>query len=384
LNALLLAVAAATALFLAYVLTRLALWGARAPRLRSFDASLDHWPLVSVVIAARNEERNVGEALQSVLRLDYSNLEVVFVNDRSTDRTGEIVRDIAHHDPRLRVIEIAELPNGWLGKNHALHRGAAESSGEILLFTDADVVFESPVLRNAVVCMQQRRLDHLTSGFAITSPTLRLRLFVVGFMFYFMMYSRPWDAPDPKSAAHVGIGGFNLVRANVYRAAGGHNPIAMRPDDDMMLGKLLKKNGARQELVDPQGMLRVEWYSSLREAARGFEKNGFSGVEYSVARLIGASFALFAVNIWPFIGMLLAEGPARWLNLGIAAALVLTVGALAVHTRTGNPAYGLAFPLVTLLFIAMIWRSALLALKNGGVQWKDTFYSLEELRQNRI
>jgi hypothetical protein len=203
-------------------------------------------------------------------------------------------------------------------------------------------------------------------------------------MFFFMLYSRAWAAKNPKSSAHVGIGGFNLVRADLYRRVGGHQPIAMRPDDDMMLGKLLKMNGAKQELVDPEGALRVEWYSSLREAARGFEKNGFAGVGYSVPRLIGATLALFAVNVWPFVAIFITHGAARWLNLIIAFVLVLTVGALAIHSRTGKFGYGLAFPFVSLVFIAMIWRASLLALRNGGVRWKETFYSLAELRANKI
>jgi glycosyltransferase involved in cell wall biosynthesis len=380
----LLAIAVASAIGLAWILARLALWGLTAPRLRAATLDLERWPSVSVVIAGRNEERNVGEALQSVLALDYPELEVVFVNDRSTDRTGAIVRELAGGDPRLRLLDVGELPAGWLGKNHALHQGASDARGELILFTDADVVFDPSTLSRAVYWMLALKLDHLTSGFTVTAPTLRLRLFVAAFSFYFMLYARPWGASNPRSSAYIGIGGFNLVRAEHYRAAGGHEPIAMRPDDDMMLGKLMKKSGGRQALADPAGLIRVEWYPSLREAARGFEKNAFAGLEYSVVRLIGATIGLLTVCVWPFVAIFVTAGAVRWVNFAIAAVLVMTVGAMAVHTRMGSVAYGLALPLVTLVFLAMVWRASLLAIRRGGVRWKDTFYRLEDLRASRF
>ena len=121
-------------------------------------------PRVSIVIPARNEERNLEEALRSVLALDYDNLEIDVVDDRSTDRTGEILDRMAAADPRLRVVHVRELPPGWLGKNHALWLGAAKATGEFLLFTDADIVMEPTALRRAVGAMVADGLDHLTAS----------------------------------------------------------------------------------------------------------------------------------------------------------------------------------------------------------------------------
>ncbi|MCI5159154.1 MAG: glycosyltransferase family 2 protein, partial [Candidatus Electrothrix sp. AUS1_2] len=122
----------------------------------------DKPPSVSVIIPACNEEQELETALTSVLSLDYPNLEIIVLDDRSTDATPQILDRMASQHPRLRVIHITELPAGWLGKNHALHLGAARATGEYLLFTDADVHYTPDTLRRAVARMETRTLDHLS------------------------------------------------------------------------------------------------------------------------------------------------------------------------------------------------------------------------------
>ncbi|HSN69548.1 MAG TPA: glycosyltransferase, partial [Thermoanaerobaculia bacterium] len=250
--------------------------------LRDLPDGGDSWPMVSVVVAGRDEELSVEDAMRSLLALDYPHLEVVAVDDRSADGTGEILRRIASEDPRLRPVTIRELPAGWLGKNHALHAGAAAARGELLLFTDADVIFEPSALRRAVRYMRERQLELLTASPELVIRSVRVGIFIATFALFFSMFSKPWRARLRSPRFHVGVGAFNLVRASFYRAQGGHEPIRMRPDDDMKLAKLLQKGGGREELVFGLGMIRVAWYSSVREAVRGLEKNAFSGVEYSL------------------------------------------------------------------------------------------------------
>jgi len=200
---------------------------------------------VSIIIAARNEERNVEEALRSILRQDDANLEVIAVDDRSTDRTGAILDRLAGADPRLRIVHLKELPPGWLGKNYALDRGAEQASGDLLLFTDADVVMQPSTVSRAVGYSLEHQIDHLAIAPDIKMPGVLLKLFAGAFAIFFSLYARPWKASDPRSKRYVGIGAFNLVRKDVYRAVGGHQAIAMRPDDDLKLGKLVKRNGYR-------------------------------------------------------------------------------------------------------------------------------------------
>ena len=213
---------------------------------------------VSVIIPACNEERNIEEALASVLNQDYPSLEFIVINDRSTDRTGDILRRLATADSRIQVAEIQALPQGWLGKNHALHVGAQQATGDILLFTDADIVMHPQTVSKAVTFLLEQGRDHITMAPETRMPTTLLGIFVAAFAIFFSIYARPWRAKDPRSRMHIGIGAFNLVRAEVYRAVGGHVPIAMRPDDDLKLGKLITKNSYRQEFLFGKEMLAVE------------------------------------------------------------------------------------------------------------------------------
>jgi cellulose synthase/poly-beta-1,6-N-acetylglucosamine synthase-like glycosyltransferase len=340
-------------------------------------------PRVSILIPARNEERNLEEALRSILALDYGNLEIDVVDDRSTDRTGEILDRMAAADPRLRVVHVRELPPGWLGKNHALWLGAGKATGELLLFTDADIVIEPLALRRAVGAMVAGELDHLTASPSIERPSALFEMFIGVFALFFALFTRPWKVKDPKSPAHVGIGAFNLVRASAYHAAGGHRAIAMRPDDDLKLGKLLKKSGFRPEFVFGQGALRVEWYASVRELIQGLMKNAFSGVDYRVSVVVVSTVIQLVLLVWPFLALFLTSGPTRWLNL--ASVLVLFclcwINAPLAEVRRWH---GVALPLATLLFLYIVWRAMILTLWNDGINWRGTHYPLAELKANKV
>ena len=340
-------------------------------------------PKVSVIIPACNEERNIEEALQSILHQDYANLEILVINDRSIDSTGERLNRLALSYPQLRVFHLTELPLGWLGKNHALHYGAQQASGEILLFTDADIVMQPSVIRRAVHYLLAENLDHLTISMEIRMPGVLLGMFTLAFGIFFSMYSRYWRAGQPRSRAHVGIGGFNMVGAKVYRKIGGHSKIAMRPDDDMKLGKLIKQSGFRQEFLFGLEMMQVEWYASLAEAVRGLEKNSFAGIDYSVLKLTGSTLLLFALNVLPFLVIPFTHGATQIINIATSI-FILLFCAYGAAFHNLKRWYAIGFPLVTLIFIFIMWRSALLALRNDGINWRGTHYALAALKANRF
>src|ERR1700759_114965 len=213
-----------------YVITAIDLWfGNRRIRLLRNIPPLetDKWPAVSVVIAARNEKRNIEEALQSVLNQDYPHLEIIVVNDRSTDRTGEILDRMAARDERLRPIHITELPKGWLGKNHALDFAARQASGEFLLFADGDIVMNPTTIRRAVSHAEREPRDHIAIGPEARVPGVWLNAFIGVFGFFFSLFARPWKPADPRSSRFIGVGAFNLIRAKAYRAVDGHEAIRM-------------------------------------------------------------------------------------------------------------------------------------------------------------
>ena len=340
-------------------------------------------PKVSVVIAARNEARKIERGLQSVLAQDYPNIEFIAVDDRSTDETGRILDRMDGHDARLHVVHITDLPDGWLGKTHALHVGAERATGELLLFIDADVVMERTVVRRAVSYLVDHRLDHVALGPKMEMPGTLLSMFGGAFILFFGLYAKPWKARDPRSPRHIGIGAFNLLRAEVYRAIGGHRPIAMRPDDDMKLGKLIKKHGFRQDIVVGGNLITVEWHGSLGELIRGLEKNTFASVEYNLLVVILASIAQLLVFLWPVVALLLTRGATWWLNLTIVALLAaLYIGT--AQTYGAKRWHCVGGPVTAVLFQYIIWRATLKTLWDDGIDWRGTHYSLKELRANKV
>jgi cellulose synthase/poly-beta-1,6-N-acetylglucosamine synthase-like glycosyltransferase len=347
----------------------------------SDDQIIDPWPVVSIIVPARNEADSIEEALKSVLALDYPNKEIIVINDRSTDATGEILARLAQEYPELQLITIDRLPSGWLGKNHALQRGAVSASGELLLFTDADIIMQPSLLRRAVSCFLTHRLDHLAIGPSFLTKGVLLNSVISVFLVVFTLYTRPWEVRRARCKGHIGIGAFNLVRASAYRDSGEHYSIALRPDDDMRLGRQLKEQGYRQEVIFGDKAISVEWYGSLREMIIGLEKNSFAGIDYQMTKLIASTVALFAFFIWPFVALLATSGMLWWGNLLIVILLGLcfrlTAGVVGM-----SGFYYLGFPFGIAVIIHIMWRSALRILLRGGMEWRETFYALDELREN--
>ena len=376
--------AALTAAFFVAAFAELARGGRSLKHLHQLPpADPARMPSVSIVIAARNEARGIEPALRSVLGQQGERIEVVAVDDRSDDSTGAILDRMAADDPRLRVVHVTELPAGWLGKNHALWLGARAARGELLLFTDADVVMKPDTLLRAAGYMQAERLDHLTAAPRIIMPGVLLQTFGVAFGMFFSFFTRPWKVRDPRSRAHIGIGAFNLVRADTYRRIGTHRAIAMRPDDDIKLGKLVKKNGGAQDFVVAAEQISVEWYHSVREAVRGLRKNGFAGVDYRLSMVFAATLGQLVFFIWPFAAVWMTDGWTRVLyGVAIGILLLMYAGAAAAQ---GSPVWhGVLFPLASALFIVVIWNATLYALVNRGIEWRGTHYPLDELKANKV
>ena len=338
-------------------------------------------PTLSVVIPALNEQNAVESSLKSVLAQDYPGLEVIVLNDRSTDCTGEILDRMQGIYPQLRVIHIDTLPAGWLGKNHALYLGAQKARGEWLLFTDADVEFEPGALAAAVNYAVQHGLEHLTAIPQMTAKGTLLKSFVAAFMLLFSYKVLRFSGR--LTDEHIGLGAFNLLRRGAYEAVGGHVPIALRPDDDLMLGKLVKRAGFRQAVVFAADLMQVEWYSSVKEAVRGLNKNAFAGLGYSLPLVLLVTGTLLVTHIFPFVAVFFTAG---WAQLVYALVLLNIVFIYMVGHRFTklSPVYAALHPLGTAILVYATLESAFRALRQGGIHWRGTFYSLRELRKNKV
>jgi len=341
------------------------------------------WPSVSILVAARDEAWGVEACVRSLLALDYLGVEVLVVDDRSTDATGAILDGLAAQDPRLKVIHVGELPPGWLGKNHALWLGAGRAQAELLLFTDADIEFSPSALRDAVSILEAEKLDHLALGPALTLPGIWLAASVAFFAREFALLMRPWRARDPRSSGYIGIGAFNLVRADAYRAAGGHERIALRPDDDTRLGQILKQAGFRQDLRHAPDALRVTWYGSVGEFVRGLEKNVLAALDYRGALGLSGLALLLAVEMLPWLVLVAGEGVARGAAAAAIGVAVVTLAAILRVSRAPMAA-ALLEPFAALVFVHACVRAIVLAYARGGIVWRGTLYRLDELRRNAL
>ena len=340
-------------------------------------------PRVSVVIAARDEARGIEAALDSLLAQDYPDYEVIVVDDRSGDATPAILARMAARSARLTVLRIDELPAGWLGKNYALECGARAAAGGILVFADADVVMRPDVLARAVSHALTARRDHIAITPEIAAPGVLLGMFMGTFTLFFSLYARPWKAPDARSRCFIGIGAFNLVRAEAYRAVGGHSRIALRPDDDIKLGKIIKDAGYAQEMLFGGGCLRVEWYPTLSALARGLEKNSLAGVDYRVAAMAWGTLAQSVLCIWPFGALAATSG--MTLALNAATCGVLLAAYVETARLVGAPRwYAVGFPVMAAIFVWILWRATFITLRDGGITWRGTRYPLAALKANRV
>ena len=340
-------------------------------------------PRLTVIVAALDEEKTVEQAMRTLMLLDYPQLELIAVDDRSTDSTGMILEKLACEDDRLRVIHICHLPSGWLGKNHALHVASQKASGEFILFTDADVHFGHSALQRAMRYVTANNLDHLTLFPEILLAGFWERLTVGFFGALFSLHTRPWKVADPRSGAHCGVGAFNMVRTNIYRRMGGHASLPMDVADDVKLGKLMKRAGGRSECLISKKLVRVRWVVGLNGLVHGLTKNMFAGFGFHTPLALCGAVAVFFMAIWPAIGIWHGPLGARLL---CAAALVMMMGVADVVAPDANctAIYGLCYPLAGMIFMYIIFRSMFFTFIQGGIIWRGTLYPLKELRKGVV
>jgi glycosyltransferase involved in cell wall biosynthesis len=355
-------------------------------------------PRVSIIVPARNEEDSIEQALNTLLALDYDNYEVLVVNDRSTDRTGEILEKIERkrlgapglavfarpgNSLSFHVIHHQKLPPGWLGKTHAMWTAANQATGDWLLFTDADVLFKPDSLRRALAYAEAVPADHV-----VLFPRMIMKrpgeyMMIAFFYTMFMFGHRPWKVADPSTDDHMGVGAFNLVRRRVYETVGTYAALRMEVVDDMKLGKVVKKAGFAQRNVFGGDLISIRWAHGAFGVVNNLTKNFFAVLSFQCWRTVISALGLAFLNFGPFVGVWLAPG---WARVPYAVALgsmfSIYVG---MSWRSSVPAYYfLLHPVSTAMFVYTLLRSMVLTLWNGGIEWRGTRYPLEELRKGIV
>jgi glycosyltransferase involved in cell wall biosynthesis len=343
-------------------------------------SSNDPAPSVVIIIAVRNEEHALRDALVSVCSLNYSNYRVLVINDRSTDNTENILMELEAKYDKLSVIKIEELPAGWLGKNHALYTGYTFSDEEYLLITDADVLYNKSVLNRAMNYCLKNDLDHLTILPGIISSSPVLKSVVLTFVIMLTALQRPWAAKIKTSKASMGVGAFNLVKRKIYESAGTHKTIAMRPDDDLKLAAYIKAAGASADVLYGISELQLEWYSSVKEFINGLMKNFFSGFDYNIFKAIGGTLGTLFFFVLP-LPLLLIFGNDVERILALVIFLFQFILYWKLPGSNGKWWYAFMSIYAGIIIVYVIIRSTIITLYNRGIYWRDTFYPLSELRK---
>jgi glycosyltransferase involved in cell wall biosynthesis len=353
------------------------------------DISQPQWdkkptgPKVAIIVPARNEEGSIEQALQRLLALDYDNYEVIAIDDRSTDHTGEIMdRVAAQSHEHLKIVHIRELPAGWMGKAHAMWTAAGQTDADWLLFTDADVMFRPDCLRRAIAYAEAERADHIVLLPRVILKRPGEKMMVGFFQLLFVFGHRPWKCADPKARDHMGVGAFNLVRRSAYEAVGTYERLRFEVVDDMKFGKVIKNAGFQQRVV-LGNLIEIRWARGARGVVSNLTKNFFAVLSFQAWRAIGSCIAVAFLNLAPFFGVPFAPG---WTRLGYGLALASMFGLYAGVWRRDeiSPWYFLLHPVSTVLFIYTILRSMCVTLWNGGVEWRGTFYPLGDLRRGLV
>jgi hypothetical protein len=335
-------------------------------------------PKISIVVPARNEAANIEQCLRSLVDQDYPEMEICAVDDRSDDATGSIMDRLQRESENLRVIHVRDLPARWLGKTHAMWKGASAARGDWILFTDGDITFRSDALRRAVNYAEETACDHL-----VILPTMVMHGFgeqmMLGFFgFASSLMVRFWKVRDPKSSDAIGVGAFNLIRRSVYEDLGTYEALRMEVIDDLKLGESVKQHGFVQDCVRGPGLVRVRWAQGAFGVVKNLQKNLFSLLRFSWTLAGLAAIAAMIYHIGPWLGLIFAPGIAK---LGFAVACF----AIVLHYASVSREFGvsawfvLTQPLAAVMFVFSLLSSAVSAYLHGGVLWRGTVYKLDEI-----
>jgi chlorobactene glucosyltransferase len=310
-----------------FVLLLILIWNLTILRRKKYAAIADaKLPFVSVLIPARNEELNIANILNSLLKQDYPNYEVIVLNDHSEDKTGKIISEIKQKHPELVVLNGKPLPEGWTGKCYACTQLHEASKGEYILFTDADTTHKPQSLMKSITIALNKEADMLTLFPEMTMVSLAEKI-IMPMLWFTIMLLLPFYFIDKKGFVKfsVGIGPFMMFKRSAYEKIGGHYSVKNAIVEDVWLARKIKENRMQLIVEDGFEMLSVRMYRNLNEIWSGFSKNIFAGFEFS-------SFSLFAVNLLyillfflPFMLLIIELSLYEIRNYGANLALILVV-----------------------------------------------------------
>ena len=345
---------------------------------------LDSHPLISIIVPARNEARNIRQCLEGLLTQTYPNYEIITVDDRSTDETLQVLAELANKNARMQVIHGMELPRGWAGKPHALVQGVAVAQGAWLCFMDADTFASPGLLWSAYHVANYHQADMFS---ILTRQTLGSfwEKTILPLVFLGLTFGFPAEqVNDPTKPDAIANGQFILIKRTVYDQVGGHGAVKDRIDDDRALADIVKHAGFHLVLADGRDVAYTRMYTSLPEMWEGWTKNIYLGLQgkywlLTFGAILGLSVAV-VLPVWLVGGFswLFSGGGTQAVVVAVEAAVLwgylLYKRWLACRDFEISGGYAFTFPLGALMFTLMMIASTFYVLSGRGVSWKGRRY----------
>jgi cellulose synthase/poly-beta-1,6-N-acetylglucosamine synthase-like glycosyltransferase len=342
-------------------------------------------PLVSIIVPAKDEAAGIEESVRSFLKSDYPNLEVLLVDDRSEDATAAIMERLAAADPRVKAISIRDLPPGWTGKTHAMFQAAQGASGEILLFTDADAVFDPHLLSRAFHFFAAKELDMLSllpgfvdQGFNETAVYPHMAL---GLSFF---YPLP-EVNDHSKQAGLASGCFIMMKRKVYERIGTWQRFRNEITEDVALSKVIKQEGFKLRVFRAGDLVRTKAFDNLTDVCRFWKRTYYGGLEKDIRKIfrLTSNYASLSIVSALFLisGIIVLSGAGGALDVALFVASFLVMAAVVVpfsifiREEGGNWLYGLASPVGVFLSLCVAVSTLMTVLSKEGIHWRGSRYT---------
>ena len=343
-------------------------------------------PFVSVIIPAKDEEDFIADSVHSVLDSHYTNMELIVVDDRSIDRTGNICSAISQSDSRMKVLTIRDLPEGWTGKTHALYRGVEKASGEILLFIDADTVITNDVIGRAVGYLLRNNLGMLGLLPSFKDPGWIEKVVYPHLALGISFLNPLSEVNNPDSTAGIASGSFIMITRHAYHAVGTWERFRQEITEDIALSRVIKKCKLGLQVLMGYDAVRTRSFNGLSAMKRFWQRTFYGGFEKSIIKIcllcvmfVVLGIVLPAITVTSAITMY-AGNSTIYLQILVAITLTTLFATAFVYTiflkctQHANWLYAITTP-IGLILGAWVTASTLLTiLNNKGIRWRGSVY----------
>ncbi|MHB1377777.1 MAG: glycosyltransferase, partial [Candidatus Humimicrobiaceae bacterium] len=347
-------------------------------------------PLISILIPARNEAENISRCLKSLLKQDYQNLEIIVLNDNSTDATGKVVKGFAEKDNRVRLVEGAPLEEGWTGKNFASHQLAKHANGQYFIFTDADTLHFPKTVSSAFSALINTKVDALSiyprqimvtfwERMSVPIINIALQCFIP-----FILIKK-----SKSPLFSTAIGQFMMFKREVYEKTGGYESIKGHLVDDIQMSKRVKKSGYKFMVFDGRNAIYCRMYKNLKGVVIGLTKSIYPAFNGSILPLFSLTGLLAATFIVPFLllpfGAFLFDWPAAIIRLLIVQIIIILIIKTIFTIRYKQRMLDILLtPVSMAVIVALVFVSFFQAKYGEGLTWKERVYDVSESDKTKL